>query len=72
MSSSSFKKSEELFFNLVKNIIISQNRKLFEELSKISGKDKEYFEHKYLKSEYYLPVMLPSPHPENNTIIKRP
>ena len=61
MSSKNFKTTEELFFNLVK-IILSQNRKLFEEHSKITNKEKEYFEHKYLKPEYYLPVMLPSPH----------
>lgn len=62
MSSKSFRTSEELFFSLVKNIIISQNRILFEELAKVTNKEKEYYEHKYLRPEYYLPVMLPSPH----------
>ena len=60
-SRNTFKTTEELVYTMIKNIIISQNRTLFEKLEKVTDKSKEYYEHKYLKPEYYLPVMLPSP-----------
>lgn len=47
-------------FALFKNIIIEQNKVLLKQLSKASGLDEKMLLDKYMKPDYYLPVVLES------------
>jgi hypothetical protein len=49
---------EAIIFNIFKNIIIEQNKKLLEIIANKYNIDHEYLISKYLKPEYYLPVIL--------------
>jgi hypothetical protein len=42
---------------MIKNIIKSQNEKLLKDIAVHIGKDESYMIEKYLKPEYYLPII---------------
>lgn len=46
-----------IVFNMIKNIIKSQNEKLLKDIAVHIGKDESYMIEKYLKPEYYLPII---------------
>lgn len=48
---------ELIFFNMVTNIIKQQNTILLKEIAKKIDKDESYMLEKYLKPEYYLPII---------------
>ena len=52
---------DECFYEMIKTILIKQNKKLLKEIAKITDKSEEYLFHVYLKPEYYLPIILPYP-----------
>lgn len=44
-------------FQVLKNIIISQNKEFLKQISKETGLDEEYLIQKYIKPDYYLPII---------------
>ena len=54
-------------FTMLKNIIIAQNHAFLERVADESGLDVDYLKEKYLKPDYYLPIIkktcCPSPKP---------
>lgn len=47
----------KVILDVFKNIIIEQNKEFLKEVSKAYGIDYDYLVKKYLKPEYYLPVV---------------
>lgn len=47
----------KMSFSIFKNIIIAQNQILLAEISKETGIDEDYLKEKYLKPDYYLPII---------------
>lgn len=45
-------------FNMIKNIIIEQNKQLLRKVAQNTGLDESYLLDKYLRPEYYLPIFL--------------
>ncbi len=50
----------KMTFDLFKNIIIEQNKELLKKVSKITGKDEQMLLDKYIKPDYYLPIIIKS------------
>jgi hypothetical protein len=48
----------EMTFSIFKNIIIEQNKLLLRRVSEITGLKEEYLQEKYLKPDYYLPIIV--------------
>jgi len=48
---------EKMIFDMIKRIIYEQNQKLLQELAPLLRKDVAYLEEKYLRREYYLPML---------------
>ncbi len=47
-------------FEMFKNIIIEQNKELLRQVAKITGKDEQILMEKYIKPDFYLPIILKS------------
>ena len=45
-------------FDMFKNIIIEQNKQLLKEVAKVTGKNEAVLVEKYIKPEFYLPIVL--------------
>lgn len=45
-------------FNVFKNIIIEQNKMLLKQVAKLTGLQEQYLLEKYIKPEYYLPIIV--------------
>lgn len=54
-------------FDLFKNIIIEQNKELLHQVAKITGKDEKMLLEKYIKPDFYLPIILKS----NDKIVEK-
>lgn len=50
----------KVIFDMFKNIIIEQNKQLLKEVSKVTGKNEAVLAQKYIKPEFYLPIILKS------------
>ena len=48
---------EKMMFDMLKRIIYEQNKMLLKEVAPIVKKDLSYLEDKYLRIEYYLPIL---------------
>lgn len=48
---------QEVIFGLFKNIIVAQNKDLLTAVAKKNNIDPQYLIDKYLRSEYYLPII---------------
>ena len=44
-------------FGIIKNIIMSQNHLFLKQISKETGLDEDYLKEKYIKPDYYLPII---------------
>jgi hypothetical protein len=53
------KQHGDFMFQIIKNIIIQENKVLLQRIAKKYKKNEEDFIKQYLKPEYYLPVILP-------------
>ena len=51
------KVTNKVTFDMFKNIIIEQNKQLLKEVAKITGKNEAILIEKYIKPEYYLPII---------------
>ena len=47
----------KMSFQVFKNIIIAQNKEFLKQISKETGLDEEYLIEKYIKPDYYLPII---------------
>ena len=47
----------KVIFDLFKNIIIEENKKLLKAIAAKTGLDENYLLEKYLKPSYYLPIV---------------
>lgn len=45
-------------FDIFKNIIIEQNKILLKEVAKVTGKDEQILLNKYIKPDFYLPIIV--------------
>lgn len=52
------KVKKKITFELIKNIIIQQNKLLLNEVSKKTNINLLYLEKYYIKPEYYLPIII--------------
>lgn len=48
---------EKVIFQLFKDIIIKQNQVFIEDIAKYFKRDPDYLKAKYIKPEYYLPIL---------------
>lgn len=51
------KERREIGYEMVKNVIKNQNRQLIERIAEDFGRNKERLLQRYLKPEYYLPIV---------------
>ncbi len=47
----------KIMFDLFKNIIKEQNKELLSQVAKVTGKDEAELVEKYIKPEFYLPII---------------
>lgn len=52
---------KEVTFNVFKNIIIEQNKVLLKQVAEFTGLQEQYLLEKYIKPEYYLPIIVKDP-----------
>ncbi len=57
---------EKIIFQLFKQIIIKQNQEFIEDLAKTFKRDSEELKEKYIKAEYYLPILIRSKKTNDN------
>ncbi len=57
---------EKIIFQLFKQIIIKQNQEFIEDLAKTFKRDSEELKEKYIKPEYYLPILIRSKKTNDN------
>jgi predicted transcriptional regulator len=60
------KSLDDIVFDVFKNIIIEQNKQLIKQLSQKHNLNYDEMLDKYLKPEYYLPVLLSKPPPKKH------
>lgn len=57
-------------FDVIKNIIIEQNKVFLKEIADATGLDYDMLCEKYLRREYYLPLVLKTSSTNGNTVKK--
>jgi len=50
--------NKKITFELIKNIIIQQNKLLLKEVAKKTNINQNYLDKHYIKPEYYLPIIM--------------
>lgn len=61
-------KMNKMVFDMFKNIIIEQNKELLHQVSQLTGKDEKILLEKYIKPDFYLPIIIKTTSGTNNTM----